>query len=341
MTERFAAARRVLMQGIETGAMPGATVCVYADGACVWDEALGTTDGQTPVQPATRYDLASLTKPLATGATLLTLVEDGTLALMEPADDAAFPGITLHHLLTHTSGLPSWTPCYERGEGKPAALAAIHDAARGEPGGAYAYSCLGFIVLADRIERALGQRLDRAAQERVFAPLGLDTLTFAPGTQNVAPTVSAEGPGKDAVLLGAVHDGNARAIGRIDGAVAGNAGLFGTARDVARFGEALRRGTFLSAPTRARVFANQSTPAGHTFLFFGAPNPLTPTGDLLSDRAVGHSGFTGTVLTIDPVFGLTVALLTNAVFGDGKGNFLRLRRRFLNTVAAIAGGAGA
>jgi CubicO group peptidase (beta-lactamase class C family) len=176
-------------------------------------------------------------------------------------------------------------------------------------------------------------------------PLGLNSLTYHPKPTLCAPTVSNEGP--DATLTnlvtlqGIVHDGNARGISCDGEDVSGNAGLFGNAYDVARFGEALRASTrkpgrLFGTPTLRRIFESQIRPevGGQTLLFFANPNGMNPTGDILSSRTVGHSGFTGTVLTIDPTFDLTVCVLTNAVFGDGKDDWLRTRRKFMNALAA-------
>ena len=326
----------VLRRAIDAGAMPGAVAVVYRRGEPLLHEAFGTLDGASLATTETLYDLASLTKPLATASTLLKLVEAGEVALAQPAaealgiDEARLPGVTLRHLLTHTSGLPAWAACYS---GLDAAVETILALERVAPETRYAYSCLGYILLAKILQNLTGKSLDALACERVFAPLGLASLTFAPDPARCAPTTAREGAEEEPVSLrGIVHDGNARAI-RANGGVSGNAGLFGTAGDVARFGEALRAGSFFSAPAQARLLSPQSAPPGHTLALFCTPNPLAPQGDLLSERTVGHSGYTGTLLVIDPAFDLTVALLTNAVLGEGKTDFLRWRRRFINAIA--------
>jgi serine-type D-Ala-D-Ala carboxypeptidase len=338
---RLVRAVDILTDGIAAGAMPGATVCLFHRGKIVLHEAMGTLDGTRPASLSTIYDLASITKPMATGASLLFLVENGQIALTamlpellgKPA--AHLANVTVRHLLTHTSGLPAWTPCYDNGPGLEAAVEAILRLPSAPPGTKYEYSCLNFILLHQIIETVAGKSLDEFARETVHAPLGLtDTMYRPPDTlrDRVAPTISREGPQKNETLRGIVHDGNARGIG----GVSGNAGLFGTAKEVAMFGEALRTGQIFGAPTRARIFANQVEPSvgAHTFLFFAQGNGFCPAGDLLSAQAVGHSGFTGTLLTIDPTHALTIAVLTNSVFGDGKASWLTLRRRFLNVIAS-------
>lgn len=363
--DRLARAVAVLQAGIDAGAMPGATVCAFRRGQMFLHEALGTLDGTRPTAINSIYDLASITKPMATGASLLTLLEAGKLLLGQPiteflGDDKAavstghLAKITILHLLTHTSGLPAWTACYNEGTGLDAAVSAIARVpVSGTPGTKYEYSCLNFILLARIIETVSGQTLDSYARQNVFAPLGLHDTSYKPALDlhnRIAPTIAREGPNKNTVLTGVVHDGNARGIGAGTSCarVSGNAGLFGTAYDVARFGEALRNPTpharLFGQPTVARVLQSQIKPqiGGHSLLFFAHPNGLCPVGDLLSDHAVGHSGYTGTVLTIDPLYDLTVAVLTNSVYGDGsltedtgsKASWLLVRRRFLNALAA-------
>lgn len=340
---KLARALDVLKEGMDAGAMPGGTVYVLRRGEVILDEALGTLDGSRPASRDSIYDLASVTKPMATGASVLTLVEQGRLLLGASLPDllrdaaAHLSKVTVQHLLTHTSGLAAWTACYDNGFGHDAAVEAILRLPNFEPGTKYTYSCLNFILLHRIVEVVSGQPLDVFARENVFAPLGLKDTGYKPGAEvrdRIAPTIPREGPDKDTTLVGTVHDGNARGIG----GVSGNAGLFGTARDVATFGESLRAdgsASLFGAPTQYRVFANQVKPevGAHTFLFFAHGNGLCPAGDLLGARAVGHSGYTGTVLTIDPEQELTVAVLTNSVYGDGKGEWLRVRRRFFNALA--------
>jgi CubicO group peptidase (beta-lactamase class C family) len=327
--------------------MPGGTLCLYRNGERVLNEAFGLQDESRPVTTETVYDLASLTKPLATASSIVTLVEQGRLVLgatlgtiLGESVPEHLAKITISQLLTHTSGISSWTACYNNGTGLDAAVGAIFalPAPTAAPGTRYEYSCLNFILLARILKTLTGQTVEKFATDNVFTPLGLKSLTYHPKTNldQVAPTISREGPDKDTPLTGVVHDGNARGIEKQDGDVSGNAGLFGTAADVAAFGEAIRTGRLFGPPTTARVLSSQISPAvgGHSLLFFAQPNGLCPAGDLFSDRAVGHSGYTGTVLLIDPTYDLTVAVLTNSVYGEGKASWLILRRRFLNALAA-------
>lgn len=357
---RLARALDVLRAGMDEGALPGGVVCALRRGQVFLHQAFGTLDGARPATTDTLYDLASVTKPMATGASVLTLVEQGRLTLAatlpallgEPA--AHLAAVSVHHLLTHTSGLPAWAALYENGaRGLDAAVAAVlRQPPAAPPGEKYAYSCLGFVLLAKIVETVSGQRLDAFAREHVWEPLGLQDTGYQPDAarrERVAPTRSKEkidaGDDPETALIGVVHDGNARAIEH-GGDVSGNAGLFGTARDVAAFGEALRRSAqgattcgeqLFGAPTLARCLENQIKPSvgAHTLLFFAQGNGYCPAGDLLSPRTVGHSGYAGTLLTLDPAHDLTVVLLTNRVFSDPDGaKWLSTRRKFLNALAA-------
>jgi CubicO group peptidase (beta-lactamase class C family) len=344
---RLTRAVDLLRSGVEEGAMPGGVVCLYRNGERILLEAFGKQDESRPATTETVYDLASLTKPLATASSIVTLIEQGRLVLngtlgtlLGESVPEHLAKITVAQLLTHTSGISAWTACYNNGFGLEAAVGAIFalPAPTATPGIRYEYSCLNFILLARILLKITGQTVEEFAKANVFTPLGLDSLTFHPKTdlERVAPTISREGPNKETVLTGIVHDGNARGIEMQEGNVSGNAGLFGTAADVAAFGEAIRTGKLFAPPTTTRVLSSQipATIGGHSFLFFAYPNGLCPAGDLFSERAVGHSGYTGTLLLIEPTYDLTVAVLTNSVYGDGKASFLILRRKFLNALAA-------
>lgn len=344
---RLARAVDVLRRGIDEGALPGGVVCARRRGQMFLHQAVGTLDDTRPATTSTVYDLASLTKPMATAASILVLIEQGRLTLTARLPDllgeatAHLADVTVIHLLTHTSGLPAWKALYPDAQTPEGAVAAILRLPTTPVGTKYAYSCLGFILLQRVVEVVSGQPLDVFARENVWEPLELIDTTYTPGASvrdRIAPTRSSEktteGEKASGLLVGVVHDGNARALG----GVSGNAGLFGTAWEVALFGEAVRSGSaaLFGAPTRARMVQTQIRPevGAHTLLFFAQGNGLCPAGDLLSPRAVGHSGFTGTLLTIDPEYDLIVALLSNRVYTDPDGaKWLAVRRQFLNALA--------
>jgi len=348
-SRRLSRAIDVLKRGIDEGALPGGVVCAARRERVFVHRALGTIDGKKPVDPDTIYDLASITKPMATASSVLALAEQGKLALAATLG-ALLENVpkrqvdaTVHQLLTHASGLPAHTNCFERGRGIDAAIETILAQPTQTRGSAYAYSCLGFILLGRIVELVSGLSLDGFARANIFDPLGLSCdVTFTPDASlrpRIALTKSREkalpGESDENTLLGIVNDGNCRAIG----GVAGNAGLFGTAHDVLKFGEGILHRTpkLFGAPTTDRVLKNQLDPkiGAHTLMFFAQGNGLCPAGDLLSPHAVGHSGFTGNVLTIDPQYDLTIVVLTNRVYSSGDAApWLSARRRFLNALAS-------
>lgn len=353
--DRLARALDVIRSGVGT-AYPGATVCAFRQNKCFADAAFGTHGGGTGVSPDSLYDLASLTKPIATAASVLALAERGMLTYSQKIGDlfgesatGEWKNVSVRELVTHTSGLPAWVPLYKSGLGLESAvrsILALPAADRPQPGMRYEYSCLNYILLGSIVQTASGKTLKQFARESVFAPLGLIDILYQPDAvmrRRIAPTGSEEGMEEElpVTLCGTVHDGNARGI-EAGGDVSGNAGLFGTARDVARFGNALLHpdaGALFGIPALARVFTNQVPGVGgQTLLFYSDGNDFNPAGDLLSPQAVGHSGYTGTMLTIDPASDLAVVVLTNSVYpvngGSGKPGWLSVRRRFLNALAA-------
>jgi CubicO group peptidase (beta-lactamase class C family) len=361
--ERLENAERVLLRAIEAGIFPGCVAALEVKGQTVWREGYGRLEPSSPhrAAPDTVYDLASLTKPLTCASSLMLLVECGEVCL---TDDVAryFPdpplphlkGVSLRHLLTHTSGLPAWVKFYERCETPEEVVrAALSTPLEARPGERYAYSDLGYILLGEVVRRASGQRLDDFARERVFRPLGMDTAGYfaldgggkrfmgvaplSPDDARIAPTRFC--PLREGQTLRAeVHDGNGRALN----GVSGHAGLFGTSDDVMAYLRMLLNGgrdphgkPFFGAAAVRRITTSQIDPAvgGHSCGWFAPPNGMHSAGDLWGDRGFSHTGFTGTSAFADPVSGVTLALLTNAVyFSTGEHN--RVRRAFANAVAS-------
>ena len=252
---------------IAEGQLPGAVVLVAHHGDTVYREAFG----QRSVRPAreamttdTIFDLASLTKAVATAPSVMALVEDGAVRLRDPVAHH-LPGferhgkgtVTVEHLLTHVSGLRPDLPLEEQFEGGDEALRRIFDERlESPPDEAFIYSDLNFILLAAIVERVSGQPLDRIARERLFGPLGMHETMFLPPAglaPRIAPTEACTplgwpcGAPGSAMLRGTVHDPTARRMG----GVAGHAGLFSTADDLARFGAMLlARGRTRTTPAR-------------------------------------------------------------------------------------------
>lgn len=344
---------------MEERAFPGGVWAVAQHGDTVALEAFGwrDTEPEAPATVDTLYDLASVTKPVACAAAALTLMERGRLHGLEEAagffPERSLPhwnGVQIRHLLTHTSGLPDWTCAHADGAGDDAVLGRIFaEPMKAAPGARYEYSCLGYITLGKIIERVSGEPLDAFTRRAIFQPLGMDCTGYrrisatpvAAPSDDIAPTLGGDRDrGK---LIGEVHDGNASAL---DG-VSGNAGLFGTAGDLLRFGRMLLGGGALDgvrvfSPLAARLMLNnQLDPSvgGHTYGFFRAPNPMLPAGDLLWDGAAGHTGFTGTSLLMHQGADLVAVLLTNRVLFDTAGH-IRARRLFHNALAAALEGQG-
>jgi CubicO group peptidase (beta-lactamase class C family) len=292
------------------------------------------------------FDLASLTKPMATAASLLALAEEGALHLEEevgrflPVEEPdPLAGIRLRHLLTHSSGLPAWVRYHSQGLEREEILRWVRRQERERPIGArFVYSDLGYILLGAVIEAVAGQGLAEFSRARLFVPLEMMDTSYLP-PEELAPRIAATRcPDRQRVLVGEVHDGNAASMG----GVAGHAGLFGSAPDVARLARMLLRrgrgeGHRVLAPLTVDAMARNALPpavGGCSFGWFTPPNGMLPAGDFLPGDAFGHTGFTGTSLVVVPSLDLAAVLLTNRVYSEnGSGDFLRLRRRFHNAVA--------
>jgi len=296
-----------------------------------------------PMSADTVFDLASLTKVVATTSCILRLSADGALSLDDPVRDYlpgfAGPGkdaVTVRMLLAHTGGLPDHRKYYEYlsdpGSIRAAALAEPLATA---PGSAFCYSDIGFMLLGELAAAVTGTRLDTLTRRLVSGPLGMAATGFLPGAAlpgRVAATEVIDGSAK----VGVVHDENAEVLG----GVAGHAGLFGTAADLARFAAAWTGGgvDLLPDPVRAEALRCQTEGlGGRRGLGWGLRgDPWDNMGDGWPQSGAGHTGFTGTSLSVDPGTGLWAVLLTNAVhYGRGPGHsVVGLRKRVHAAVAA-------
>ena len=331
---------------VDSGAFPGAVVAVGRPGRLALLAAVGHygVDDTWPVDPATIYDLASLTKVVGLTSAALLLVTDGRLGLDDPVARwvPAFRGprkerVTVRHLLTHSSGLPAWAPLFRAAKTRAAAFAVVDSTTLlRAPGDTFVYSDLGAIVLTQIVERAAGEPLDRFLARRVFGPLGMGATRYLPPGawhHRIAPT-EVDSAWRKRLLRGEVHDENA---GRLGG-VSGHAGLFSNAPDLARFASWMLT-IHAGAPAGARGSAEGSPPAGaeppvpdaalvrefttrqgipaRSTRALGWDTPsdsgYSSAGTAMSRRAFGHTGFTGTSLWIDPDRDLFVILLTNRV----------------------------
>lgn len=393
--EIFEPARNVVREAIAGAVTPGAVVAVRVHGQLTWLEAFGQAAIEPeprPMRVDTVFDLASLTKPLATATATLLLVQQGAISLDDPvgcylpAFSASFEiGLTIRRLLSHSSGLPGWRPTYVWARTRPDLLEFLASLPPACPAGTRVeYSCLGYMLLGLLVEKCSGVPLDELVADAVYRRLGLQSVGYGCrfGADRYAST--ERGNAHEAALLaragvaftgwrtgfyaGQPNDGNAHYS--LAG-VSGNAGLFGAAADVAALGQLwLDNGTYagkrLLAPSIVRLATSDQTaglnaakglgwflnrtsaplaeelvPAcsNNEYLpsaAFSAPWQPRSCGELLSERAFGHIGFTGTSLWIDPASSLVVTLLTNRIHpavGDA-GALASVRARFHNAIAA-------
>ena len=322
---RLAAVDHVVQRGISAGGYPGAAVVIGRRGAAVWQKGFGRLSWEKTSTPVTAdrtiYDLASLTKVVGTTTGLMILFDEGKIVLDDPVSKYVpeFSGgnkdrVTVRMLLEHRSGLPAgrdlWRIASTPAEAREAV---IQTPLVCEPGRCYEYSDLGADMLGFVVEAAAGKPLDQFLHERVFEPLGMNDTFFRPADSlktRVAPTEVA--PPRGYPLQGEVHDENAFALG----GVAGHAGLFSSAADLAVFAQMMLNGgeyngTRLFADSTVALFTKRA--AGTRALGWDTCGGSGSCGEYLGEDAYGHTGFTGTSLWIDPDRDMFVVLLTNRV----------------------------
>jgi len=349
-------------QAVAEGVFPGAVLAVRHGGDRLWvipAGCLSTDPSSEAVEKTTIYDLASLTKPLATVTSLALLVQDGRCRLDDPIvsvlpelEDAAVGPATIRQLLTHSSGLPGWRGFYEHlspnavlpssSQERSRVNAKLLELIRGEAliyqgGERSLYSDLGFMLLGVVIERLSGEKLDRFVQDYVVQPTQAHPLCYMPmGPDDfgqvrvlngrIAPT--EWDPWRSRLLCGEVHDENAAALG----GVAGHAGLFGTAEAVLAV-----TGEWLAAYSHqpsifdidlVRDFSRRvNDVAGSSWaLGWDTPSSSSSSGQHFSRHSFGHLGYTGTSVWIDPVSELEVVLLSNRVCPSRKNERIRVFR---------------
>ncbi len=341
----FAAIDEAASGAVARGEVPGAVIAVVRGGGVVFLKAYGLRSKEPterPMTASTVFDLASLTKVLATAPAVHLLVEEGKIALSAPVarylpsfGQNGKDGVTVEQLLLHTSGLVSDDALSDYQGGRAAAFARI-DALPlvSPPGEKLTYSDVGYIVLGELVEKVAGEPLDAFARARLFAPLGMRDTGYDPGPALAARAAPTE-PRDGGMLEGQVHDPRAAALG----GVAGHAGLFSTAADLARFASMLlgkgRVGeTQIFAPaTFARMVAPHTLPGGaiRTLGWDVESGSSGLRGEL--SGGYGHTGFTGTSLWVDPASDVAVIVLTSRLHPDGKGDPRRLRREVATAVA--------
>ena len=335
-----------IRQAIADETIPGAVLVVGHDGQVVYRQAYGSR-ALEPRREAmtldTIFDLASLTKVVATTTAVMQLVEQGKVRLNDPVarylPEFAQNGkqdVTVRQLLTHYSGLLPDLDLKIAWEGKQTAYGmALAETPVDPPGSKFSYSDINFIVLGELVERVSGETLDAYCERRIFKPLKMPHTRFLPPAAwrgKIAPTQYDE---QEHMLRGVVHDPTARRMG----GVAGHAGLFSTGADLAKFAQALLNGGdgILSALSVDKMTTPQQPPQAPVLRGFGwdIDSPYSSNrGDLLPVGGYGHTGFTGTSLWIDPTTRTYIILLTNAVHPRGKGNAIALRSKVATALAA-------
>ncbi len=336
---------RLLDDFVARGAFPGGVVAVGRLGQLAYLRPFGHLTYE-PGSPAattdTLYDLASLTKVVATTTMAMILAGEGKLSLDEPVADflprfrgAGKERVTVRHLLTHSSGIDWWAPLYKDIQGPRAYRERIEamDLVT-PPGSAEKYSDLGVILLGEILERVSGQSLEDFEQRRLFAPLGMNDTLYRPLASRpqtlarLAPTENDSWRGR--VLRGEVHDENAFALGGI----APHAGLFSTAPDLARFAQMLLWGGVydqrrIVSRSLVEAFTRRAgvVPGSSRALGWDTKSAAgSSAGTLFSAASFGHTGFTGTSIWIDPDRQLFVILLTNRVYPTRENNLIREAR---------------
>ncbi len=344
--ERFAPVDAIVTKAVEQGAAPGAVVLIGHRGKVIYRKAFGYRSLEPTVEPMTVdtvFDMASLTKVMATAGSIMRMVQLGEIKLNDPVaryipefGQNGKQEVTIRQLLTHYSGLrpdldlkPEWMGRTE------AFRLANAEKLINPPGSTFVYSDINFIVLGELVQRVTGLTLNRYAESFIFEPLGMLTTRFLPPQSwflRIAPTQKDERTGL--MLRGLVHDPTARQMG----GVAGHAGLFSTADDTAKFAQAILNG---GAPVWSRLIVEKMTtpqqPPNLTDvrgLGWDIDSPFSSNrGELLPVGSFGHTGFTGTSLWIDPVTDTYIVILTNAVHVK-HGNVVTLRSEVATATAA-------
>ncbi len=342
---------------MQAGHVPGAVILVARNGNVVFRKAYGYAQINPQKEPMTTdkiFDLASVTKTVATTTSVMMLIESGKIRLTdkitqfipeftpfvsEKGDTAEVP--TIAHLLTHTSGLPPYTnaaalrakygePCYDQ---LIQTIATINK--QSAPGEKYVYSCLGFITLAEIVRRVSGQNIAKFSRENIFLPLGMQSTQYCPPADllpRIVPTEVSNGT----PLRGKVHDPLAQLLG----GVSGNAGLFSGIDDLAIFCQMiLNDGTYgkahILSPLSVKLISNVYPDFGFSERSLGWGVNISHyslMGDLLPKTAFGHTGFTGTSVVIEPSTQTFIIILTNRVHLP-EGDAGPLRAKVANIVA--------
>jgi len=342
---RLAVIDTIIKQAIDSGQIPGAVVLVGHRGRVVYRKAFGyraLEPRRERMTVDTIFDLASLTKVVATTTAVMQLVERGEVRPNDPVakylPEFAQNGkedITVRELLTHYSGLEPDLDLKTAWQGKATAYAmALAEKPQDPPGAQFVYSDINFITLGALVEEVSKMTLDNYTQSKIFAPLKMTHTRYLPPPSWRSKTAPTQYDDDGVMLRAVVHDPSARRMG----GVAGHAGLFSTADDLAKFAQALLSGSKVLSPLAVEKMSTPQQPPNATSLRgFGwdIDSPFsTNRGDLLPVGSFGHTGFTGTSLWIDPVTKTYIILLTNSVHPHGRGTAVALRTKLATAIAA-------
>jgi beta-N-acetylhexosaminidase len=355
---RLRAVDRVIKDAIRDSVFPGAQVAIVKDGVLALNRAYGTHTyelASRDVSPETIYDLASLTKVIATTTAVMKLHDEGKLSLDDQVakyvpqfSTSPKSRITLRHLLTHTSGLPPFRQLWKLASSAEAALDSVYATQLvAVPGDTTIYSDLGMITMGKIVEKITGMSLDAYMKQEFFEPLGMTSTTFTPLQEwwvGIAPTEVDTGWRRQ-LVWGTVHDENADLLG----GVSGHAGLFSTATDLAVFMQMLLNGgtyrgeKYLNGETIMQFTRRQSESSTRALGWDTKSATGSSAGNLFSARSFGHTGFTGTSIWVDPDRNLAVVFLTNRVHPTrANTKIFRVRPALHDAVIdALEGAAGA
>lgn len=345
----------IVQAAVKAGKIPGAVVLIGHDGRVVYRRAFGNRSlvpEQQPMTLDTIFDMASMTKVVATTIAVMQLVEQGKIVLSSPVSDY-WPDfrqngkdqVTIRELMTHYSGLPPDLELKPAWTGYDTAMQKIVAAQlNAPPGTRFIYSDINFETLGEIVRRVSGETLDTYCAEHVFGPLGMKDTEFNPSASlrpRIAPTQYVHGT-SGPVLLGVVHDPTSRFMG----GVAGHAGLFSTADDIAIFAQMLLNGgvynnaRILSPLSVEKMTEPQTPPDAMVLRGLGwdIDSPFASNrGELFDVGSYGHTGYTGTSIWIDPITKTYVIILTNRVHPLDKGEVGSLRAAIANLVAGALG----
>ncbi|MGB3861309.1 MAG: serine hydrolase domain-containing protein [Candidatus Aminicenantaceae bacterium] len=365
-SERLNRVEAIIQEAIERKDFPGAVLLVGRKGKIVFHRSFGESQWipeSRPMSTSMIFDLASITKPVATATSIMILVEQGKIRLWDKVKDyipefkpyvsnvgqtlegeSEPEDVRLWHLLTHTSGLPPYTDAEEVAQrfGDRVSTETLVDhiaqlKKSDPPGKAFHYSCLGFISLAYIINKVTGQTVAEFASENIFVPLKMSQTFFVPSPEFhylCVPTEVEDGK----PLIGIVHD----PLARLQGGISGNAGLFSTAGDLAIFAQMiLNKGELMGKRILGPLAVERMTSVYPEVAFAGRglgwdldSSYSTNGGDLFGPDSFGHTGYTGTSIWIDPETETFVIFLTNRVHPSDEGSVVSMRSCVANIVAS-------